>query len=98
MNSVLLLSDVLVLLIFDKLESEKVPDSLVNFEGKHMVDHILKIPSLLVFGVKCLIVMLQNYVYEIIPRGTKTIKKSSFNFHVYWIIGTIFRLKTKSQK
>ena len=53
MNSVLLLSDVLVLLIFDKLESENVPDSSVNFEGKNMVDHILKIPTLLVFGVKC---------------------------------------------
>ncbi len=28
--------------------------------------------------------ILQNSVYEIIPRGTKTIWKSSLNSHVYW--------------
>ena len=38
---------------------------------KKIMDHILEIP------------ILKNYIFEIIPLETKTIKKSSFNSHVY---------------
>ena len=38
-----------------------------------MVDHILEIPGLTVLREKCLTVIPQNYVYEVIPFGTNTI-------------------------
>ena len=57
-----------VLLIYWNLD--KFPNISVNFRGKVMVDRILEIPRLAVFGIKCI---LQNNVYKIIPHRTKTI-------------------------
>ena len=37
-----------------KWNLDKFPNISVNFEGKIMVDHILEIPRLVVFGVTCL--------------------------------------------
>ena len=48
----------------------------VFFEGEKMVDYILEIPGLVVFGVKCFncnTVILLNSIYEIIPLRKKTI-------------------------
>ena len=51
---------------------DEVP-KIVNFERKNL-SSVLNILTLI----------LQNYVYEIIPHETTTIQKSSFNSHVYW--------------
>ena len=49
----------------------KFPDISVNFKGEKMVDQILEIPRLFLV-LKVLTVILLNYIYEIIPLGTKT--------------------------
>ena len=52
----------------DELESDKFPNISVSFEGEKMVDYILKIPRLLYFSLlNVLTVILQNYIFEIIP-------------------------------
>ena len=52
------------LLSFNKLD--KFPNISVNFKGKNVADYILEISRLVVFGVKLLSAIQQNYVYEII--------------------------------
>jgi len=58
----------------------KIPKISVNFEGEKIKDHILECSKT---SNRRFTVIIQNNVYEIIPFGTKTKKKSSFNSHDY---------------
>ena len=60
---------------------DNFPNFSVNFLGKNDRLHFGN-PETSTFRAK---MILYNYVYEIILHGTKTIFKSSFNSHVYWV-------------
>ena len=66
-----------VILIFNKLEFGQI--SSVDVYGIFWKSVDKKFS---VFNV--LTEILQNFINEIIPLGTMTIKKSSFNSHVFW--------------
>ena len=74
--------DIKHLNIFVDFNKQKSGQISVNFYGKKMVDHILEIPRLVVFGVK---LGYYKTILHINPAcNLKMINKSSFNSHVYW--------------